>query len=1058
MKMKTNTTNANLVDGLYSLDDLLDVNSFRLLADGFYHLTDFSISLFDRNANKMLFSIGNSVICSEFHRKSEVSNRGCTRCNRKFSDKLGYSGLSIIEMCEFGIYNAATPVFIEKTHIADLFLGQFLFEPPTESVFIEQAEKFQFDKENYLEASRKLPIVPREKVEAALDFVKMLAVTIAESGLNNLRQKRNQIVYDKTAQQLQFLTDSSTDVIFVLDQQGIQKYFSPSVEKVLGFLPESQIGLSFAINVPEEFLPAFNVQLQNVFSGEKVKSFESKIRHKNGHLVDVEITGHLVETNSEKLAQGVIRDISYRKAMQVAFNQLFERNKALIEAIPDMIFVIDYNGFFVDFVPSEATSTLVPPADFIGRHLSDVLPSTVVQGTLDAIQKLQETGLLQRFKYQLNTTEGIGYYEARMAPKYPDEIIILVRDVTQRTKAENELIEREQYFRQIFEDNALPKMIIDPENGRILKTNHAAEKFYGWSVETLEQMEISQINTMEQDKIIEMLKVVVQQKNFQYEFIQKKFDGSVCPVEVYGSSIVCKGISQIYIVIIDISERKKAIEEISLFSRIIEQINHTVVITNPDAEIQYVNPSFVKVSGYTFDEAKGQNPRLLKSGELGEAFYAQMWEELTAGKIWHGELLNKKKDGVLYWEKAHITPILDFKNTITHYVAIKEDITATKKLNEELTLSKEKAEESDRLKTAFLQNMSHEIRTPLNGILGFAQLLLDTQSDEAMVKYYSSIINKSGFRLLELINNIIDISKIESGTLKVLNESIMLNQLYTSVADLMAVKAKEKGIELNCEFSLPDQDSFIITDPVKLNQILTNLIGNALKYTQNGEITCAYEIHDNTILFRIEDTGSGIPQEQLLRIFDRFYQVDQQASRKFEGAGLGLAITQNLVKILGGDIWVESEVGVGTKFYFSLPYIEGRNLIQKNTTPPKSLSNHTLEILIAEDDDTSYIFVETVLKSYNVKIIRVADGQQALDYCSSTLPDIILMDINMPVMDGLTATKLIKKIHPSLPIIAQTAYAFTNEKNEALSAGCDAYLSKPIVKNELLTLIKNLVS
>lgn len=362
----------------------------------------------------------------------------------------------------------------------------------------------------------------------------------------------------------------------------------------------------------------------------------------------------------------------------------------------------------------------------------------------------------------------------------------------------------------------------------------------------------------------------------------------------------------------------------------------------------------------------------------------------------------------------------------------------------ELIIAKEKAEESDKLKTAFLQNVSHEIRTPLNAIIGFSALLNDEDISKDEIKEFTAIISQSGRRLTEIINNVLDISRIQTGQVKIEQKPILINSIFLDFLTFFSPLAKAKNIILSYH-NQDDKCITIYTDESKLHQILTNLINNAVKFTKFGNIDFGYEIKENFIQFYVKDTGIGIPQELYDRIFDRFVQAEQSMTKNYEGAGLGLAISKGLVELLGGRIWLESEIDRGTTFFFTLPYTSVSEIPVKHAHG---------KVLIVEDDLVSSQYLRKILEKYDITVIHAENGEQAVEFVKNT-PDIdlILMDIRMPVMDGLEATKLIKQIEPDLPIIAQTAYTFSEEINKIMSSGCNGYLAKPLDSAKLNALI-----
>ncbi|VAW28286.1 diguanylate cyclase/phosphodiesterase (GGDEF & EAL domains) with PAS/PAC sensor(s), partial [hydrothermal vent metagenome] len=473
-------------------------------------------------------------------------------------------------------------------------------------------------------------------------------------------------------------------------------------------------------------------------------------------------------------------------------------------------------------------------------------------------------------------------------------------------------------------------------------------------------------------------------------------------------------------------EEKKTEEFNQKLSKATEQSPVTIVITDTSGNIEYVNPKFTEVTGYTYKEVLGKNPRILKSGEQNKAFYEKLWKTIWSGKEWKGELHNKKKNGELFWESARISPIFADTGEITHFVGVKEDITEKKKMVTQLIRAKENAEESDRLKTAFLQNMSHEIRTPLNGILGFADLLTNDNIDIYEMRTYANFIKTSGNRLLALINNILDLSRIEAGSVHTQAKPFVLNKLMKEVWQMFKIQADKNNISFQYHFSLPDKKSVIISDEDKISQITTNLLSNAFKFTSaSGSIDFGYNISGNEIVFHVTDTGRGIPQEHQSRIFERFYQADISMSRDYEGAGLGLSISKGLVNLLGGKMWLESEVGKGTSFYFSLPFhAAGEQAGSPDSTLPIKSKKDNPFILIVEDDETSFLYLKTVLRLGKLKWLHATNGLEAIEMCrDNPRIGLVLMDIKLPGMNGLEATLKIKELRPTLPVVAQTAHA-----------------------------------
>ncbi len=410
----------------------------------------------------------------------------------------------------------------------------------------------------------------------------------------------------------------------------------------------------------------------------------------------------------------------------------------------------------------------------------------------------------------------------------------------------------------------------------------------------------------------------------------------------------------------------------------------------------------------------------------------------------------------------HITGQRFDTNQETFLMGVGIDFSKRIKMENELLIAKNKAEQSDKLKTSFLQNMSHEIRTPLNGIMGFSNLLRDFDEliDEERYEYIDLIISSSK-RLLAIVNDVLEISRLDSGIAKVNISNFSLSEMFHYINSLYNDSINDKGI--NYISKLPDDYSklYLITDKDKLYQIIINLLNNAAKFTDKGEIEFACFIEDDNFKFSIRDTGIGIKEEYLDKVFERFWQYEAFSNAKYGGTGLGLSICKETAKLLGFELSVVSELNVGSIFILSIPlrYVKGGNIMQKNITEKKEkIILQEMNVLVVEDEDTNYLYFKQLLKKENVRITWVKNGYDAVKKVEEDKFDLILMDLKMPLLSGFEATKMIKKANPNLPIIAQTAYSHQDEKQAALEAGCDAFISKPIEQNELFSIIVDVMN
>jgi PAS domain S-box-containing protein len=633
----------------------------------------------------------------------------------------------------------------------------------------------------------------------------------------------------------------------------------------------------------------------------------------------------------------------------------------------------------------------------------------------------------------------------------------IVTDVTERKKAEKALKESEERFRTLFEQHAAPMLILDPETGAIVDANFAASHYYGWKREKLIRMNVIEMNTDPPEVSRQRLAEWKHTSTRTFTVRHRKADGSIADIEIHGQKILTNGKWLAYLILHDITDRNLAEKELKILSVAIEQNPTVVVITDPQGNIEYVNPTFTNHTGYTFEEAKGQNPRILKSGLMPREFYENLWNTILSGKVWHGEFHNRKKNGELHWEDAYISAIRNEKGEITNFVAVKEDITEKKKLWNELVISRDKAEESDRLKTAFLSNISHEIRTPMNGILGFAELLREPLLTGEEQQEYIGLIQQSGERMMKLITDIIEISRIDANVAATELSETPLNSLLENLYHVFRREAESKGLELNWKAGLSNSESIIETDSAKLQLIMSNLLQNALKFTHEGHVDFGYDKKDGLLEFYVVDSGIGVPDEMKEKIFERFSQVDNSLSRLHEGAGLGLSITKAYIELLGGIIHVEPCSCGGSRFFFTLPYTPTRNVEPGETGSLIRSASRRLTIVIAEDDEVSSLLLNKALKNENFRIFSAQNGREAVELVRQhPETDIVLMDIKMPLMNGYEATRLVKEMRPGLPVIAQTAFASPEDREKALYAGCDGFLTKPVKKSELLDMIRTL--
>jgi len=505
---------------------------------------------------------------------------------------------------------------------------------------------------------------------------------------------------------------------------------------------------------------------------------------------------------------------------------------------------------------------------------------------------------------------------------------------------------------------------------------------------------------------------------------------------------------------------KAKVEESEIFlNTIFDHIPNIVFVKNA-ADLRFIsfNKAGEQFMGHTRAELIGKNDYDFFPKEDADFFTMKDREVLNSDTplMIVEEVINTDNGiKILYTKKIAIR---DKKGNVKYLLGISEDITAKKEIEKQLITAKERAEQSDRLKSAFLANMSHEIRTPMNGILGFAELLKEPNLSGEKQQKYIDIIQKSGIRMLNIINDIVDISKIEAGLMQVDLKDSDINEQVEFIYTFFKPEVEAKGLQFVIKKSLSTNEAIVKTDREKLYAILTNLIKNAIKFTNEGSIEFGYHlIKDNgttEMEFYVKDTGIGIPANRQEAIFERFIQADISNLMVLQGTGLGLAITKAYVEILDGKIWVESEEGVGSTFYFTIPsnidLEEAFEIKNEKASLKKVKTAENLKILIAEDDEPSAMLI-----SLTVEALTAGNGIEAVNLCRNNPDlDLILMDIQMPEMNGYEATHQIRKFNKNVVIIAQSAYALSQDRQKAIDAGCNDYIAKPILKDDLLMLIQ----
>ncbi|WP_346864019.1 PAS domain S-box protein [uncultured Draconibacterium sp.] len=625
----------------------------------------------------------------------------------------------------------------------------------------------------------------------------------------------------------------------------------------------------------------------------------------------------------------------------------------------------------------------------------------------------------------------------------------------------NKVIESELKFRALFDNAPDMYLAISPNAVKVVVCNNTFLEKTGYERSEVVGSPITNYYSYPSDtdnRHISELLIANPNEIKDKELLIRKKDGGQIQVSLNVNSVKDGpgNISYYMLSLRDISLRLKAEKSLKQseenFRLLVRNTFDGILISDPEGHYLYANKKAAEITGYSLEELLLLTTKQLTPVRQHSEVEKRIESQFKEGKeLSHFEatLLQKSGNEILIEIAASITTWKGIPAQILSF----RDITKRKQAEQELLFAKQKAVESDRLKSAFLANMSHEIRTPMNGILGFTSLLNEPGLSGEEQQQYIDIITKSGARMLDTVNDIIEISKIETGQVKVSFIEVDLNERIENLILFFNPEANSKGLELIYENVCVS--SLIRTDENKLNSILTNLIKNALKFTEEGWVKIGCTQTADSIEISVTDTGIGIPFSRQEAVFNRFEQADIEDTNAFEGSGLGLAITKSYVEMLGGSIYLESVFGEGSTFKVTFPsdvliiekQKENTHINQSN----KMGSNAKLNILIAEDDENSYLHLSILLNQYARNIIRKTNGADTVEYFKNNPDvDIILMDVKMPVMDGYQATREIRKFNSEVVIIAQTAYALEGDNLKALNAGCNDYITKPI-KTEVLT-------
>lgn len=846
--------------------------------------------------------------------------------------------------------------------------------------------------------------------------------------------------------------------------------------------------------------------VNNMLQGNSISPFEFKYQ------------GKILEASFHADSQlqqfiGIIADITARRHTERQLEESEFNLRSLFNGMRDIVFEMDYEGRYVNIAPTSPDLMYRQPDTTVGKTLQEVFPKEQADHFLAFIRRCFDTKQPQSIEYPMLINNQLHWFEGRASLKTEKSVLFIAQEINEKKQA-LESIKNERNLLRGLMDNLILGIIVWDDKGNLIHTNKGFEILTGYTTD-----EIKNINewflTVYPDPEYRnsvlgdwQLSLKLPEAIRDYR-IQCK-DGSFKDIEFRGSFL---SDGRAIVSLADISERKITEQKLLRKDNLLQASAEASQLLFTDQPLEVLVSKALETIGKAIDRDRVYVFEFHSDTVSGANLMSQRYEWVKDGitvQINNPELQNVPVDEVAprWWNllshglvvKGNIKDFpesereaLQAQDIISILVMpivingkcwgfvgfdncktednwteaeshILKSVSSTigmaivrRRAEIDLRQAKDKAEEYNNLKTAFLQNMSHEIRTPMNGILGFTELLSEPDLTGEIQMEYINIIRSSGQRMLNIINDLMDVSLIESGQVEISNTSFNLNEEIMSIYRFFLPEADAKSLRLLYTSAGFGSKNIVFTDKEKLYAVLSNLVKNAIKYTDKGFVEIGLQKINDEYIFSVKDSGIGIPGEKREMIFDRFVQADLTISKPYEGAGLGLAIAKAYVELLGGRIWVESELGKGSQFYFTLPVSESQTPEMKESEMVHKISpggGSAFNVLIAEDTESSDFYLTQLLKKYSKAIFHVKNGLHAVEvFKNNPGIDLILMDIKMPEMDGYQATRLIREFDKQVIIIAQTAYALTGDREKALHAGCNDHVTKPIKRETLLNII-----
>ena len=907
-----------------------------------------------------------------------------------------------------------------------------------------------------------------------------------------------QINSQKEINKLRTAVEQSANSIIITDINGNIEYTNHKFTEISGYTSEEIKGenpriLKSGLQSKEYYTNLWKtIKAGNVWKGE----FCNKA--KKGHLFWEKVSISSIKNKEGGIINfiAVKEDITETKRVNDNLKDKEKNLRLIFENMQDVYYKLDANGKIIEASPSVVKLYKCNSiTEIIGKYAKDFIYD--IKDNNKLIEELHEKGYVRNYEIKHKRTDGkLVYVETNTKLVFDkrgnvEGVVGVFRDITERKSAEYELLkqnkeyellnkeykllnnelikknkdlhisklnikESEEKFKIAFKTSPDSVNINRVADGMYFEVNEGFTRLTGYTEEDIKNKTSYDINiwvnSEDRNKLISGIRRNGYYNNLEAKFRKKKGDIITAKIIVINNEkfilSVTKNIQKFKEIQLELIKAKEKAEENENRYKVLSNASFEAIIISKKGFFVEQNATAAKMFGYSHKEAVGMFATEIFTDESNQI----VKKNILSGYTKAYDVVALRKDGTTF--DAEIQGFNFIYQGKNHRITAIRDVSLRKKTEKELLIAKEKAELSDKLKTAFLANMSHEIRTPMNAILGFSGLLNRSSLSNTKREKFVSIINENSTQLMKIIDDIIDIAKIEAGEIYLDESEFDVNDLIQTLIETLKPQAKIKDISLEYK---QNNELNIFADKIKLKQILTNLINNAIKFTRKGKVEIDLIINNDFIEISVEDTGIGIEKSQINTIFERFRQVELTSAREFGGTGLGLSISKAYAKKMGGRISVKSELNIGSTFILFLPITKKckaeltyTNYDNKELT---DWSNKT--VLIAEDESSIFLYLKEVLSGKSIKILHANNGEEAVQFCKTNENiDLILMDIKMPFLDGFGATRIIKKIKPQIPIIAQTAFALIGDEKKAIELGCDDYISKPIEEEKLLTIMQ----